>query len=137
MHPRQRGALAVATPGAPARTRTHRRKNSTLEKIVEHANAYIKDITENDPNGADLHNVAFTRHTQRLKQSHGVAAEDELTVLPEAVQLVAPLRLHRPRILTHPEDANITLGRERDICLSVKAQVQLLCRISKSIRSCM
>jgi hypothetical protein len=123
--PQKRNPMLLDPPPPPPTTlRTWRRKNSTLEKILQHANTYIKEITELDPKGAQLHQAAFARHTLRLKERRGIDPAGELTVNPAALTMLTQHIPSRPRIAQHPADVEATQGVATSICLTVKANVR-------------
>jgi preprotein translocase subunit SecA len=90
---------------------------------VEHATKYIQHVREHDPKGEDLHQIAVAKHTARLKQKRGIAEDDELTVLPEAIVAVSRTFTNRPRILGQPQDVQVIAGLAPEVTLSVRAQV--------------
>lgn len=111
-------------PPPPTTMRTWRRKNSTLEKILQHANTYMKELTETDPKGAELQQAAFARHTLRLKERRGIDTSDELTVHPDALTMLTQPITARPRIVQHPDDVEATQGVSTSVCLTVKVNVR-------------
>ena len=123
MHPRARGSLMLGQPGMPVAATNHRQKHDTLEKVVEHATKYIQQVTDHDPKGKQLHQLAVAKHTSRLKQKRGIGEDDELTVLPEAVAAVSRTYTNRPRIVRQPQDVQAVAGLTPEVTLSVRAQV--------------
>lgn len=109
--------------GMPVAAKTHRQKHDTLEKVVEHATKYIQQVTDHDPKGKELHQLAIAKHTARLKHKRGVGEDDELTVLPEAVVAVSRTHTNRPRIVGQPQDVQAVAGLTPEATLSVRAQV--------------
>lgn len=124
MVPQAHGSMLIAKPPPRPAAKRLRRKNSTLEKILQHANDYMNDIALHDPRGEELQKVAFARHTLRLKEKHGLDPSEELTVHPEAVSMLTQHAIARPRIVRHPADVEATQGISGSITLEVKANVR-------------
>jgi hypothetical protein len=119
-----RGALLQSTPPQAATgTPKLRRKNSTLEKILKHANDYMETIARTDPNGPQLQQAALTRHTLRLRQRDGVP-EEEGTMLPAASSAPASPPISKPRIRKHPTDVDAIQGVTKQIALESAACVR-------------
>lgn len=109
--------------GMPVAATSHRQKHDTLEKVVEHATKYIQQVTDYDPKGKELHQLAMAKHTSKLKQKRGIGEEEELAVLPEAVAAVSRAYTNRPRIVGQPQDVQAVAGLTPEVILSVRAQV--------------
>lgn len=123
MHPRARGRLMLGQPAKQVAAQPHRQKLDTLEKVVEHATRYIKQVTDYDPKGKELHQLAVAKHTARLKQKRGVGDDEELTVVPEAVIAVSRTHTNRPRIVRQPQDVQAVAGLTPEVTFHVRAQV--------------
>lgn len=122
--PRRGGTLLTPPPNAPARGRTLRRKNSTLEKILRHAREYVDTTTRSDPRGAELQQTAIARHTRRVQQ-RSASPDAGVTMLPSAMAgIAAAPRTAKPRIVQQPADVEAVSGVTAQVVLEVTAHVR-------------